>query len=128
MIRTTGMPASCAARTYSSTRSATSRGWNVCRSIVSVSSMRSPGPVRAVRNERDDLRAQGGWHPAIEQRGDLVRRVQLRDVHHHDRFVVKLLGALDDLVEVNVAPGTGGVERLLVVEERALHHQHARVV
>ena len=38
--------------------------------------------------------------------------------------MVEAVGALDQLVEVDVAAGARGLDRLAVVEERALHDQH----
>ena len=71
-------------------------------------------------------RRRAGRHASVEDRGDFVGAVELRDVHQHDVLVLEALGALDQLVEVDVAAGACGLDGLAVVEERALDDQHAR--
>ena len=84
-----------------------------------------PRPVIGLRHERNDPLTQHWRHSPIEDLGDFVRLIQLRAVHHHDVLVRKLVGALDHFVEVDVAAGARGLERLALVEKRALHDQYA---
>ena len=125
-------PGSCAARTYSSTTSAHSLRLERVEIELAVgpsvigSSAHQPGQCGG-RHERDrSARAAPAGTRASRIAGDLVGAVQLREVHQHDVLVLEPVGALDQLVEVDVAAGARGLERLALVEERALDDQHAR--
>src|SRR3569623_3019274 len=122
-MRTGREPSSCACDRNSAVTLAASLGWNVCRSSWSVwmssvvglsksvsSGGMSSGPVAGVRRERNHALAEGGRHACIEDSRDLVGAVELGEVHHDAVLVLAAIGALANLVVMDVTCRAGSIK------------------